>query len=58
MSWAERYRNYAAECIRLAHHSTNPTDRALLVEMAENWRRRAERAEARADTDDAEANEQ
>jgi hypothetical protein len=55
MSWAEQYRNYAAECVRLAQqHSTNPTDRALLVEMAEKWLRRAKRAEARADTDEAE----
>ena len=58
MSSAERYRSYAAECIRLAQHSTNPADRALLVEMAENWIRRAERAEARADTNDAEKDEQ
>jgi hypothetical protein len=58
MSWAERYRGYAAECVRLAQHSPNPADKALLVEMAESWIRMAERAEARADPkDDAAENE-
>src|SRR5260370_15446821 len=53
MSWAERYRGYAAECVRLAQHLPDPADKALLVEMAENWIRMAERAEARVETDDA-----
>ena len=51
MSWAERYRGYAAECVRLAQLSGSPADKALLVEMAENWVRMAERAEARPDTE-------
>jgi hypothetical protein len=54
MNWAEQYRGYAAECVRLARHSINPTDKALLAEMAENWIRMAERAEARAGKDGAE----
>jgi hypothetical protein len=57
MSWAERYRGYAAECVRLAQLSGNPADKALLVEMAENWVRMAERAEARADTSDIDRDE-
>jgi hypothetical protein len=57
MSWAERYRGYAAECVRLARLSGNPADKALLVEMAENWVRMAERAEARADGSDIDRDE-
>src|SRR5260370_41114884 len=51
MSWAERYRGYAAECVRLAQHLPDPADKALLVEMAEKWVRMAEHAEGRADAD-------
>jgi hypothetical protein len=54
MNWAERYRKYAAECVRLAQHSASPADKALLLDMAENWIRMAQRAEARLGTDDAE----
>jgi len=57
MSRAERYRGYAAECVRLAQLSSNPADKALLVEMADNWIRMAERAEARADTGNIEQDE-
>jgi hypothetical protein len=57
MSGAERYRGYAAECVRLAQLSSNPADKALLVEMAENWIRMAERAEARADGSDIDRDE-
>ena len=52
MGRVELYRSYAAECVRLARQSTNPTDQALLLEMAENWIRMAERAKARTDGDD------
>jgi len=41
----ERYREMAAECVRIAQQSTNPEDKALLLEMADLWRRMAERAE-------------
>jgi hypothetical protein len=41
----------------LARHSTNPTDKVLLVEMAESWIRMAQRAEARAEAGDAEDGE-
>jgi len=57
MSRTERYRGYAAECVRLAQLSRNPADKALLVEMADNWIRMAERAEARADTSDIDRDE-
>jgi hypothetical protein len=54
MNWAERYRGFAANCVRLAQQSTNPADKALLVEMAENWIRMAERADARTGIDESE----
>jgi len=44
MSSADRYREFAAECLRVAQRSSNPDDKALLLEMAEVWRRMAERA--------------
>jgi hypothetical protein len=53
MSRVELYRNYAAESVRLARQATNPTDKALLLEMADSWIRMAERAAARTDCDDA-----
>ena len=45
MSTAETYRRHAADCLRLAHSASSPTDRALLMEMAALWQRLAERAE-------------
>ncbi len=53
MSRVELYRSYAAECVRLARQAANPTDKALLLEMADGWIRMAERAAARMDCDDA-----
>jgi hypothetical protein len=44
MRAAERYRHYAAECIRLARKADNPAEKNLLLQMAEHWRRMAERA--------------
>jgi hypothetical protein len=53
MNRVELYRSYAAECVRLARQATNPTDKTLLLEMADKWMRMAQRAEARTDADDA-----
>jgi hypothetical protein len=44
MTLANRYREFAAECVRVARQSSDPDDKALLLEMAEAWRRLAERA--------------
>jgi hypothetical protein len=52
MSWAERYRGHAADCVRLAHQTASPTDKAMLLQMAERWVRLAERAEIRAVADE------
>jgi hypothetical protein len=49
MARAEQYRRYAAECVRVAQLSTNPTDKALLLEMARKWHELAERLERRQD---------
>jgi hypothetical protein len=46
MSLAEQYRQHADECIRLAGSAGDPVDRALLLQMAQAWRRLADRAEA------------
>lgn len=42
---AERYRRYAAECVRLARKADTPAEKDLLLQMAEHWRRLAQRAE-------------
>jgi hypothetical protein len=44
MSLADRYRQFAAECVRVAQLAPNADDKALLLEMAEAWRRLADRA--------------
>ena len=44
MSLADRYRTFAAECERVAQQAQDPKDRALLMEMAEMWRRLADRS--------------
>jgi len=46
MRAAERYRHYAAECIRLARKADSPVEKDLLLQVAEHWRRMAERDEA------------
>ncbi len=45
MHRAEEYRRYAAECLRVAHHSDDPNDKSLLLDMAQRWRELAERVE-------------
>jgi hypothetical protein len=44
-SRAEQYRRYAAECVRVAQETKNSADKALLLQMAETWRRMADKAE-------------
>jgi hypothetical protein len=40
----ERYREYAAECLRVAQATSDSNARARLIEMAEAWRKLAEDA--------------
>ncbi len=39
---ADRCRTLAADCLRLAHVTDEPSEKALLLEMAERWRKLAE----------------
>jgi uncharacterized protein (DUF885 family) len=45
---AERYREHAAECERMARTALNPRDRASFDEMARQWRQMADAAESAA----------
>lgn len=40
----EQYRQYAAECLRIAQNTTDDNQRLRLLEMAEAWQRLAEAA--------------
>jgi hypothetical protein len=43
MTSPDRYRQLATECLRIAQQVSNPTDKALLLEMADVWLQLAER---------------
>ncbi len=45
VSPSEQYREYAAECLRLAQSAANEDDRARLVGMAQAWRELAGKLE-------------
>jgi len=47
----ENYRDNAAECLRLASESSNPSTRASLLRMAEAWVRLHDQAEKNAQLD-------
>ena len=40
----ERYKEYAAECLRIAQQTADDAQKARLLEMAEAWRRLSEAA--------------
>jgi hypothetical protein len=42
----QNYQHRAAECLRLARGTGNPTNKALLLEMAQTWVKLAEQAQA------------
>jgi hypothetical protein len=46
---AEEYRRYASECIRVAQRIQNPTDKAMLLDMAQKWQTLAQKAESEED---------
>ena len=48
----ERYRRYAADCLKMAQSAANDGDKARLLQMAETWRHLAALAEAQAATND------
>ena len=45
MPSAEEYRQYAAQCLALAQHVSDPDARAHLLEMAQAWRELADKAQ-------------
>jgi hypothetical protein len=51
MGRAEQYRHHAAECLRLARQTRDPTEKDLLLGMAEAWRRLAEHVKKTSDHD-------
>jgi hypothetical protein len=46
METPDRYREYAAECYRLASHATAEADRKTLLELARAWEKVMEETEA------------
>jgi hypothetical protein len=44
---AERYKEYAAECLRIAQQAPDANQKARLLEMAGAWKRLAEAASKR-----------
>jgi hypothetical protein len=44
---AERYREFAVECLRIAQQTADANQRVRFLEMADAWRRLAEAAEKR-----------
>ena len=43
MDSAEDYRDYAAECLRLAQHAADAADKARLIQMAQAWQELADK---------------
>ena len=50
LSLSDTYREYAAECLRLAQSATNGEDRARLLSMAQAWRELADKLDHASDT--------
>ena len=46
---AQRHKEYAAECLRLAQQTADPGQKARLLEMANAWQQLAEAASKRED---------
>ena len=43
MARTDRYKQFAAECVRVAQQASNPNDKAMLLEMADTWLKLAEK---------------
>jgi hypothetical protein len=46
MTRGEEYRQYAAECIRVAQQIQNSNDKTMLLDMAQKWRALAAKADS------------
>lgn len=44
MALTDRYKEFAAECVRVAREASNPKDKAMLLQMADTWLKLAEKA--------------
>ena len=51
MAAGDGYRKFAADCVRVAREARDDNDRALLLEMAETWRRLAAQADSASKTE-------
>jgi hypothetical protein len=47
MTQAEKYKERAAECVRMAERASSAEDKGMLLQMADTWLRLAEKAEDR-----------
>jgi hypothetical protein len=47
---AARYRDHAADCVKIAHSSSDPANKLSLLDMARSWLRLADQAEKNGDT--------
>jgi hypothetical protein len=46
----ERYRSYAAKCVKISRDIPDPAGKLVLLEMAQSWLKLAEQAAEGADT--------
>jgi hypothetical protein len=46
MPKGEEYREFAAECLRVAHQLKDQTEKAKLIRMAQIWQELAEKSDA------------
>ena len=44
MALADRYKQFAAECVRVAQQTSSPNDKSMLLQMADTWLKLAEKA--------------
>ena len=56
-AFVERYRSYAAKCIKISRNISDPTGKLVLLEMAQSWLNLAEEAAERAETGAGEDNQ-
>jgi hypothetical protein len=42
--FVERYRSYAAKCVKISRHIPEPAGKLVLLEMAQSWLNLAEKA--------------
>lgn len=46
----QRYRSYAARCLKISRNISDPAGKLMLLEMAQSWLKLAEEAVERAET--------